>query len=140
MGTEKVLNTAAERPISTGMNRRFFERTLVRANGELFWATKGRFGKLTSHHTFFHTQNVSLDGARLVLSPDVVIPDGSVVRVKFGLETCAVEVRTTERVADNIIVRVIFLNPSQKFVSTIEQWIPVDETKRSFSEFWTGTD
>lgn len=134
------LNPHPDRPIRMSMNRRFFERSAIRANGELFWATKTRFGKITNHHEYFHTEDLSVDGARVVLPVDTDIPSGSHPRIKFGLESCTVEVRGVEPGHDHTILRLVFLNPTAKFVATIEQWLPVDTARRGFSSTWTGVD
>ena len=122
------------------MNRRFFQRVDVRANGELIWATKGRFGRISTHREYITTHNLSVDGARLELKGAHTFPIGSRARLKLGLEFSDVEILECAVSANGTTdLRVTFITPSPRFVAVVEQWIPIaTEDRQMFGGSWTG--
>lgn len=122
------------------MERRFFERIDVAANGELLWATKGLVGRVQTHRAYLMTENLSVDGARVALRGKHHLPPGIRARFKLGLEFCDVElldVRYPER--DRTDVRMHFLSPSRAFLEIVEQYLPAKANERAFyQENWLG--
>jgi len=59
------------------LERRFFSRTNVSANGELVWATKKMFGRVSTHREFLVTENLSRDGAKVLLNDTHHFPVGT---------------------------------------------------------------
>ncbi len=122
------------------MNRRFFNRVDVQANGELLWATKSRFGRVTNHREYITTKNVSIDGAKIAIPGSHNFPEGAHARIKFGIQFCEVEVLETTVMASGAatIARVIFLAPDARFVKEIEKYLPVQTDEREdFLSAWT---
>ncbi len=125
------------------MERRFFQRFDVQANGELLWATKSRFGKVTNHRAFVATENLSVDGARLVLFGDHELPSGSRARLKLGLEFADVEILGEHNAAtERTILRAMFISPSAAFVRAIEEQLslPTIGVREEFESSWTGLE
>ena len=122
------------------MNRRFFKRVDVHANGELIWATKSRFGRVTTHRVFVMTENVSVDGARILLPGSYDFPIMSRARLKLGLEFSEVEVLDCVRTrAGRTALRLTFITPSHRFIEVVERWIPVATAQREvFGASWAG--
>ena len=122
------------------MERRFFERVDVAANGELLWATKGLVGRVQTHRAYLMTENLSMDGARVALRGTHHLPPGVRARLKIGLEFTDVElldVRYPER--DRTDIRVHFLNPSRAFLEVIEQYLPTKVNERGvYEDRWLG--
>ena len=106
------------------MNRRFFQRVDITANGELLWATKSRLGRVKNHREYITTINVSIDGAKIVVPGRVTFPTGARARLKLGIEFCDVDVLESSTNGNRTIARVTFVNPSRRFVSVVEKWIP----------------
>ena len=108
------------------MNRRFFNRVDVRANGELLWATRSRFGKIRTHREFITTTNVSVSGAKIELKGNHEFPLRSRARLKLGLEYCEVEVLELIRsTPGRTLLRLSFITPSARFIAIVEQWMPI---------------
>ncbi len=122
------------------MERRFFQRFDVQANGELIWATRSRFGKVSQHRVFVATENLSVDGALLLLFGEHELPLGARARLKLGLEFVDVEVRghmpaPPQRTA----LRTMFIAPSGAFIRTVEEQLAVPiEQRTGFQANWTG--
>lgn len=113
------------------MNRRFFHRVDVRANGELIWATRSRFGKIKTHREYITTTNVSVSGAKIELSGNHHFPQRSRARLKLGLEYCEVEVlETGTSKSGTTSLRLSFITPSARFITIVEQWMPISTDER----------
>lgn len=121
------------------MNRRFFHRVDVRANGELIWATRSRLGKIKTHHAYITTTNVSVSGARIELSGKHNFPIRSRARLKLGLEYCEVEVLESDTsTSAKTILRLSFITPSSRFISIVEKWMPISTDERDeYVHAWT---
>ena len=120
------------------MNRRFFHRVDVRANGELVWATRSRLGRVRTHREFITTDNVSMSGARIALRGKHDFPLRSRARLKLGLEFCDVEVLEIETSFNSTVLRLAFLTPNSRFVAIVEQWMPISTNDRDeFVSAWT---
>lgn len=121
------------------MNRRFFHRVDVRANGELLWATKSRLGKIKSHREYITTSNVSVSGARITVPGDNTFPVRSRARLKLGLEYCEVEILEVSKPNKNLSeLRLAFITPSARFISIVEQWMPISTDEReTYQSAWT---
>lgn len=121
------------------MNRRFFHRVDVRANGELLWATKSRLGKVKSHHEYITTTNVSVSGARITVPGDHDFPLRSRARLKLGLEYCEVEILEVAKPNKNRSdLRLAFITPTSRFISIVEQWMPISTDEREdYQAAWT---
>lgn len=122
------------------MNRRFFHRVDVKANGELLWATKSRVGRVKNHREYVTTVNVSIDGAKLAIPGEHKFPTGARARLKLGIEFCDVDVLETIPSRSSTIARVTFVNPSPRFVAVVENWIPITNAahRDSFIDNWIG--
>lgn len=108
------------------LERRFFERTRVSANGELLWATKKMFGRVTNHRAFLVTENLSRDGAKVLLHEEHHFPAGSRARLKLGIEFTEVEVLGVQRPREGrTALRLTFINPNAKFNRVVEQYLPL---------------
>ncbi len=122
------------------MNRRFFHRVDIQANGELLWATKSRFGRVSNHRDFITTVNVSMDGAKIVLKGRHTFPPNARARLKLGIEFCEVEVLEVLHKSrpDSTQLRLLFISPNARFVSVVEKWMPIDAQGRDeFISAWT---
>ena len=121
------------------VNRRFFRREAIRANGEFIWATKSRLGRVSTNREFITTENVSIDGAKIVIKGAHQFPERSRGRVKFGLEFCDVEILEASPGAGNSTeLRLLFLSPSARFVRIIEKWLNVEtDDRQDFESVWT---
>lgn len=121
------------------MNRRFFHRVDVRANGELIWATRSRFGKVKTHREWITTSNVSVSGARITVPGGHDFPLRSRARLKLGLEFCEVEVLEVSKPSSSQTdLRLSFITPSAKFITVVEQWMPIStDDREEFSQAWT---
>jgi hypothetical protein len=121
------------------MNRRFFHRVDVQANGELLWATKSRIGRVKTHRDYITTINVSVDGAKVALKGDHNFPKYSRARLKLGIEFCEVEILDIDRSPkDYTILRMSFISPTSRFVSVVEKWMPISTDERDdFVNVWT---
>jgi hypothetical protein len=115
------------------MNRRFFHRVAVTANGELLWATKSRLGRVRSHREYITTIDVSVDGAKIELAGRHLFAPNAHARMKLGIEFCEVEVLDVDRKSrsGNTILRLSFVAPSSKFVSVVEKWMPISTDDRN---------
>ena len=125
------------------MERRFFERADAAANGELIWATRNRLGRTHTHRAFLRTENVSLEGARLVLSGDHSFPLEARARLKIGLQFCDVQVRAVEEAPSGFtILRVVFLSPTAAFLHEVEKYLPIEnwDSRAIYESYWTGDD
>lgn len=125
------------------MERRFFERADAGANGELIWATRNRLGRTHTHRCFLRTENVSLEGARLILAGDYSFPLEARGRLKIGLQFCDVQVRAIEQSpADQTILRVVFLSPTPAFLTEVEKYLPISnwDDRAIYQPYWTGDD
>ncbi len=120
------------------MNRRFFHRVDVQANGELVWATRSRLGKVKTHREYITTENVSVSGAKIILRGDYDFPVRSRGRLKLGLEYCDVEVLEIKKSqAGDTMLRLAFLTPTSRFISIVEQWMPISTDEREdFVHAW----
>ncbi len=108
------------------LERRFFERTRVAANGELLWATKKMFGRVANQRAFLVTENLSRDGAKVLLQEEHHFPVGSRARLKLGIEFTEVEILGVQRPPQGkTSLRLTFINPSAKFNRVVEQYLPV---------------
>lgn len=121
------------------MNRRFFHRVDVRANGELLWATRSRLGRVKSFRKYITTINVSVSGAKVAVPGSHVFPIHSRARLKLGLEFCDVEVLQVDSTAQGrTVLRLNFLNPSTRFITIVEKWMPISTDEReNFLQVWT---
>jgi hypothetical protein len=120
------------------MNRRFFHRVDVRANGELLWATRTRLGRVSTHREYITTDNVSVSGAKIALKGKHDFPLRSRARLKLGLEFCDVEVLQIETVSNSTVLRLAFLTPNSRFITIVEQWLPISTNDREeFVSAWT---
>jgi hypothetical protein len=121
------------------MNRRFFHRVDVHANGELLWATRSRLRKVKTHRKYITTENVSVSGAKIILNGDFRFPVGSRAQLKLGLEYCEVEVLEVLKSKGGLtMLRLTFITPSSKFVTIVEQWMPISTGERDdFVHAWT---
>lgn len=120
------------------MDRRFFGRVDIKANGELLWATK-RLGRVKTHREYITTVNVSIDGAKILVPGSHAFPVGARARLKLGIEFCDVEILESDHttVTDKTYARLLFLNPSTKFVSVVERWMPIStEARERFTSVW----
>jgi len=106
------------------MERRFFNRVDVEANGELLWATKSRVGRISNHREYIKTVNVSMDGAKIAVPGYRSFPVGARARLKLGIEFSEV-------------VRVTFVSPNHRFISVVERWMPISTEERDdFMSSW----
>lgn len=121
------------------MNRRFFHRVDVRANGELVWATKSRLGKIKTHREYITTTNVSVSGARISVPGDHTFPVRSRARLKLGLEYCDVEILEVDTSSSKQTdLRLSFITPSARFITIVEQWMPISTDERDdYIHAWT---
>ena len=120
------------------MNRRFFHREEIRANGEFVWATKSRIGRVTTNREFITTENVSVDGAKIIVPGRHHFPEHSRGRIKFGLEFCDVEILESFEQGSDTALRLLFLAPSARFVGIIEKWLPIKtDDRRKHESAWT---
>ena len=123
------------------MERRFFERADAGANGELIWATRNRLGRTHTHRAFLRTDNVSLEGARLVLDGDYSFPLEARARLKIGLQFCEVQVRAIEDAPSSYtVLRVVFLAPTAAFLHEVERYLPIQnwDDRAVYEPQWTG--
>lgn len=123
------------------MERRFFDRIDVAANGELIWATKGLLGKVSTHRAFLMTENLSVDGAKLTIEGKHYLPPGVRARFKLGLEFADVEILEVKHPApDRTHLRIMFLSPTRRFLEEVEKYLPVSSRKDRalFEENWVG--
>lgn len=121
------------------MNRRFFHRVDITANGELLWATKSRLGKVATHRDYVTTVNVSMDGAKIIMRGRHSFPDAARARLKLGIEFCEVEVLEVLHKSrpDTTQLRLTFISPNPKFVSVVEKWMPINSNERdAFVSAW----
>ena len=119
------------------MNRRFFHRVDVKANGELIWATKSRMGRVKSHREYVTTINVSVDGAKIALKGRHDFPLHSRARLKLGIEFCDVEILYIDTNPDATVLRVNFVSPTHRFISVVEKWMPISTEERDdFISAW----
>lgn len=121
------------------MNRRFFHRVDVHANGELLWATRSRLGKIKTHREYITTENVSVAGAKIILKGDYDFPIRSRGRLKLGLEYCEVEVLEIAKPKSGLtMLRLSFITPSARFITVVEKWMPISTGERDeFVHAWT---
>lgn len=114
------------------MNRRFFKRIDVKANGELLWATRSRLGKVKNVREYITTTNISIDGARIAIPGHHQFPDGAHARFKLGIQFCEVEVleADTKSMPNYTIARLLFLSPDRRFVAVVEKYLPVATDER----------
>ena len=120
------------------MNRRFFNRVDVRANGELLWATRSRLGRVSTHREYITTTNVSVSGAKITLKGKHDFPLRSRARLKLGLEFCEVEVLEVETSSKSTELRLAFITPNSRFITVVEQWLPISTDDRDdFVSAWT---
>lgn len=122
------------------MNRRFFNRVDVKANGELLWATKSRFGRVTNKREFITTVNVSIDGAKIAIPGTHAFPEAARARIKLGIHFCEVEVldADTKTSPKYTFARVVFIAPDHRFVSVVEEYLPVAKNEReNYLSNWT---
>lgn len=120
------------------MNRRFFHRVDVRANGELIWATRSRLGRVSTHREFITTDNVSMSGAKIVLKGKHDFPLRSRAQLKLGLEICDVEVLQIETSSKATLLRLAFITPGLRFITIVEHWMPISTDGRDeFASAWT---
>lgn len=125
------------------MERRFFERTDAAANGELIWATRNRLGRTNTHRAFLRTENVSLEGARLIIQGDHSFPLGARARLKIGLKFCEVQVQAIEEApSGQTILRVVFLAPTSDFLHEVERYLPIEnwEERAVYQSNWLGPE
>lgn len=123
------------------MNRRFFQRADVAANGELIWATKGIMGRVQTHRAYLMTENLSVDGARLTVRGKHHLPPGIRARLKLGLEFCDVELLDVKFPSPGrTTLRVTFLSPNRRFLEVVEQYLPISdrEDRGLYQQTWTG--
>lgn len=123
------------------LERRFFARTNVTANGELVWATKKMFGRVATHREFLVTQNLSRDGAKVLLNDTHHFPVGSRARLKLGIEFCEVEILGVQKPpSGKTSLRLTFINPSARFNRVVEQYLPIgNEFERQvYGTNWSG--
>lgn len=119
------------------MDKRLFHRVDVSANGELHWATKSRVGRLTKHKEHIRTENVSIDGAKILVPGKHHFPKGARARLKLGIEFCDVEVREAVSANEGTILRLIFISPSARFVAVLEKSMRVTTHERDdFISSW----
>jgi len=119
------------------MEKRFFHRVDIAANGELQWATKSRVGRVRAHREHVRTINVSIDGAKILVPGKHRFPTGARGRLTLGIESCDVEIRHADVVDGDTIVRLHFLAPSQRFVAVLEKWMPISTRGRNdFLSAW----
>jgi len=121
------------------MERRFFNRVDVEANGELLWATKSRVGRISNHREYIKTVNVSMDGAKIAVPGYRSFPVGARARLKLGIEFSEVEVLETigNTSSDFTLVRVTFVSPNHRFISVVERWMPISTEERDdFMSSW----
>ncbi len=121
------------------MNRRFFHRVDVHANGELLWATRSRLGKVKTHREYVTTENVSVSGAKIILKGNFDFPLRSRARLKLGLEYCEAEVLEIAKSETGFtMLRLSFITPTTKFITIVEQWMPISTGEREdFVHAWT---
>ena len=123
------------------LERRFFARTKVAANGELVWATKKMLGRVATHREFLVTENLSRDGAKVTLNANHHFPVGSTARLKLGIEFCEVEILGVHKQpSGRTTLRLSFVNPSAKFNRVVEQYLPIgNEFERQvYGTNWSG--
>lgn len=121
------------------MDRRFFNRVDVKANGELLWATKSRLGRVTNLREYITTINVSIDGAKVLIPGNHVFPEGARASIKLGIQFCEVEVldADTSNSPNYTIARLLFISPDQRFVSILEKYLPVaTDGREDFLNAW----
>lgn len=120
------------------IDRRFFTRSDVHANGELLWATRSWIGRVTNHREYITTKNISIDGAKIAIPGDHGFPARARAQLKLGIQFCEVEVLQAEVVNSATIARVLFLSPDQRFISEIERYLPSGKDGREdFLSAWT---
>ncbi len=122
------------------MNRRFFNRVDVKANGELLWATKSRLGRVKNIREYITTINVSIDGAKILIPGTHVFPVGARASIKLGIQFCEVEVLEADisKSPNYTIARLLFISPDPKFVAVVEKYLPVStDGREDFLNAWT---
>lgn len=125
------------------MERRFFDRTDVAANGELIWATKGVLGKVSTHRAYLMTENLSVDGAKIVIHGKHHLAEGARARLKLGLEFADVELLDiTHPTPDHTDVRLRFLAPHRGFLEEVEKYLPSSSRRErtAFEDNWIGSN
>jgi hypothetical protein len=121
------------------LERRFFGRVNVSANGEILWATKKLLGRVANHREFLVTQNLSRDGARVLLRNNHHFPVGSRARLKLGIEFCEVEILGVQKTNDGqTVLRMAFCSPNARFNRVVEQYLPVANERETVETNWTG--
>jgi len=107
------------------MERRFFERVDTTVNGELIWATKGSFGRVTTHRAYIISENLSMDGIKVLIDDTHDFPMNFRARLKLGLEFCDVEVLGIDKApGGKQALRLTYLSPHQRFLEVVEKWLP----------------
>lgn len=122
-------------------DRRLFARTSIEVDGQVQWATKRRIGVgVKSHSTDVTTLDLSVDGAKVLLSKGVILPVGASVRLVFGSESSPARVRRVLSTTDSRKILCLNLEqPSRDFMKVIEQWLAVNAGGQKFIEsYWTG--
>jgi hypothetical protein len=125
------------------MNRRFFDRVDVAANGELIWATKGIMGRVQTHRAYLMTENLSVDGAKLILRGKHHLPPGIRAQLKLGLELCDVELLEVKYPSPGrTSLRVTFMAPNRRFLEVVEKFLPIGNTvnREVLAPNWIGND
>jgi len=125
------------------MERRFFDRIDIAANGELIWATKGVLGKVSTHRAYLMTENLSVDGAKVIITGKHHLAEGGRARLKLGLEFADVEMlEVTHATPGHTDVRLRFLAPHRKFLEEVEKYLP-SSTRRDrelVEDNWLGSN
>ena len=122
------------------MNRRFFYRVDIQANGELLWATRTRLGRVSTHRDYVTTMNISIDGAKVVMKGRQSFPTNARARLKLGIEFCEVEILEAlhKSQPDSTQLRLNFIAPNPRFISVVEKWMPIDAQDRDeYISAWT---
>ncbi len=123
------------------LERRFFARVNVSANGELIWATKKAFGRVATHREFLVTQNLSRDGAKVLLNDVHHFPVGSRARLKLGIEYSEVEILGVQKPpSGKTSLRLAFIGPNARFTKVVEQYLPMggDFERDAYETKWSG--
>lgn len=121
------------------MERRLFHRESIAINGELCWATKGRFGRRETQRSYLRTLNLSLDGARIELKGHFPFRVDAVARIQLGIQYCDVRVLDVEHNNDRTILRIFFVSPTRDFIAVVEEYLPTTTEHRGLHQGeWTA--
>lgn len=117
--------------------RRNFHRVTTPHTGEFVWKSKLLLGRHQTEREFVTTQDLGVNGARIVLPGEWKFSEGDRGRLKVGPEHCDAKVleATTNGVATTL--RLTFVNPSPQFTASLVILTDPDQQERfSLKSLW----